>query len=371
MHTIPVNIPAVAPHTYDVRIGPGLLDELGTLVRGLAPAPTAGIVTDTNVAPHYLARAAGSLEKAGYRVLTHTIPAGEHHKTFATVGAALDTFLNGKVERATPIVTLGGGVVGDLGGYVSASLLRGTPFVQVPTTLLSAVDASVGGKVGVDHPAGKNLIGAFHQPRLVLTDISTFKTLPARELRCGMAECIKHAVIRDPALFVFIQRNLGRLLGGDENLLSDLVAMNVAIKAAVVHEDPHEKGVRAILNLGHTFGHAIEATSDYAALASGGGVAHGEAVALGMVAAGRMARAMGRFPQADLEAMTALIAAAGLPTELPGMDVEKVYATMFTDKKVKAGKLRFILPTQIGHAEIVTDVAEGAVRAALGSLVRG
>jgi 3-dehydroquinate synthase len=363
MYTIAVDIPAVAPHTYEVRIGPGLLEQLGSLARSLAPAPAAGILTDTNVAPHYLARATASLEKAGYRVIPHIIPAGEQHKTLATVSAAIDIFLNARVERATPIITLGGGVVGDLGGYVAASLLRGLPFIQVPTTLLSAVDASVGGKVGVDHAAGKNLIGAFHQPRLVLTDIATFQTLPTRELRCGMAECIKHAVIRDPELFSFIQQHIAPLLACDLALLSDLVARNVAIKAAVVKEDPHEHGIRAILNLGHTFGHAIEAVSDYTA------IAHGEAVALGMVAAGRMAQAMGRFGQQDLQAMIALLRAAGLLTSLPSLDLDKTIATMFTDKKVRGGKLRFILPSRIGHAEIVTEVPDALVRDALASLV--
>jgi 3-dehydroquinate synthase len=362
MTTIPVHIPAVAATTYDVRIGPGLLGTLGEAVRAVAPAPSAGLVSDSNVAPHYLAAAKASLEAAGYRVIPHTLPAGEQHKTFASVGAVLDTLLAAKVERATPVVALGGGVVGDLAGYVSASLLRGTPFVQVPTTLLAAVDASVGGKVGVDHPTGKNLIGAFHQPRLVLTDTATFKTLPPRELRCGLAECIKHGVIRDPALFAFIRDHIARLHACDLDAMTDLVARNVAIKAAVVHEDPFERGVRALLNLGHTFGHAIETVTDYAA------VAHGEAVALGMVAAGRLAHGLGRFPADDLSALIGLIRAAGLPTALPTLDVDRAFATMFSDKKVKAGKLRFILPTRIGHAEIVTDLPDAPARAALASL---
>ena len=311
------------------------------------------------MAPRYLAGAKASLAAVGYRVIEHVIPAGEQHKTLETVGGALDAFLNGKVERATPVGALGGGVVGDLGGFVAAALLRGVPFIQVPTTLLSAVDASVGGKVGVDHAAGKNLIGAFHQPRLVLTDIATFRTLPVRELRCGLAECIKHAVIRDAALFAFIQKNVGFLLACDLAALEELVARNVAIKAAIVHEDPFERGVRALLNFGHTFGHAIENVMESA------GVAHGEAVALGMVAAGRMAHGLGRFSTEDFAAMVALIAAAGLPTALPELDVDKTYSAMFTDKKVKGGKLRFIVPTRIGQAEIVGDVAEGAVREAI------
>jgi len=240
--------------------------------------------------------------------------------------------------------------------------LRGVPFVQVPTTLLSAVDASVGGKVGVDHATGKNLIGAFHQPRLVLTDIATFRTLPVREIRCGLAECIKHAVIRDADLFTFIQQHATALLACDLQPMATLVARNVAIKAAIVQEDPFEKGVRALLNFGHTFGHAIETVLEYA------GIQHGEGVALGMVAAGRMATALGRFPREDLARMIALIAAVGLPTSQAGLDVDRTFAAMFSDKKVRGGKLRFILPSRIGAADIFTDVPESAVRDALASL---
>jgi 3-dehydroquinate synthase len=362
MKTVAVQIPAVAPVAYDIRIGAGLLKDLGGLVKSAAPAPSAGVVTDSNVAPHYLAAAKGSLEAAGYRVISHVMAAGEPHKTLATVSAALDTFLNARIERATPIVALGGGVVGDLGGFVAASLVRGVPFVQVPTTLLAAVDASVGGKVGVDHATGKNLIGAFHQPKLVLTDIETFRTLPAREVRAGLAECIKHGVIRSADLFAFIEQNLKRILENDAAAMSELVAGNVAIKAAVVAEDPFERGVRALLNFGHTFGHAIETVMGYS------GILHGEAVGLGMVAAGRMAVRLGRFPQNDLNRLVALIEAAGLPVRLPGVDGEKVFAAMFSDKKVQGGKLRFILPTRIGHAEIVEGVPEAAVREAIKSL---
>jgi 3-dehydroquinate synthase len=362
MPTVSIQVSPVVVPKYDVRIGAGLLEGLGQAVGGLAPAPSCGIVSDAHVGPLYLEKAKASLGATGYRVITHVIPAGEQHKTLGTVSAALDTFLNAKVERATPIIALGGGVVGDLTGYVAASLLRGVPFIQVPTTLLSAVDASVGGKVGVDHPAGKNLIGAFHQPRLVLTDVAMFKTLPAREIRCGLAECIKHAVIRDASLFDFIRGHAAQILGCELEAMATLVARNVAIKAAVVQEDPFEKGVRALLNFGHTFGHAIETVGEYA------GVAHGEAVALGMVAAGRMAEKLGRFPKSDLDAMIGLIGAVGLPTGLPGLEVEKTFAGMFTDKKVRGGRLRFILPARIGEAEIVTDVPEGAVREALASL---
>jgi 3-dehydroquinate synthase len=252
--------------------------------------------------------------------------------------------------------------VGDLAGYVAASLLRGVPFVQVPTTLLAAVDASVGGKVGIDHAAGKNLIGTFHQPKLVITDIDTFKTLPAREIKCGLAECIKHGVIRDAGLFDFIGENVPAILGGEQQVMERLVEWNVAIKAAVVEEDPFEQGVRALLNYGHTFGHAIENVLEYAA------ILHGEGVSLGMVAAGRMAVGMKLFPAGDLQKLIGLLKAVGLPTAQKGLDADRVYEVMFTDKKVKGGRLRFILPTRIGHAHMVSDVPETAVREAIESL---
>ena len=362
MNIIPVNIPAVPASTYDVRIAPNLLAQLGPIVKSLAPAPSCAIISDSNVAPLYLHTAKASLLSAGYRVIHHIIPAGEQHKTVQTAMGAMDTLLNAKVERATPVIALGGGVVGDLAGFVSASVLRGTPFVQVPTTLLSAVDASVGGKVGVDHPAGKNLIGAFHQPRIVLTDIVTFATLPPRELKGGLAECIKHAIIRDASLFSFIADNSARILACDESVLVDLVAQNVAIKAAIVHEDPFEKSVRALLNFGHTFGHAIENVLLYT------GVIHGEAVALGMVAAARLALARNEFPADDLKKLVTLLDYVGLPTCCVDLDIDKAFAAMATDKKVREGKLRFILPTRIGHAHIVTDVPADQVRAALASL---
>ena len=362
MTTIHVQLPSPAAPVYDIQIGPGLLNQLGTMVRAVAPAVSCGIISDDKVAKHYLGRATEQLAGAGYRVIEHIIPAGEAHKTVHSVSAAWDTFLKARVERATPIIALGGGVVGDLAGFVSASLLRGTPFIQVPTTLLSAVDASVGGKVGVDHAAGKNLIGAFHQPRLVVTDIETFRTLPAREIRCGLAECIKHGVIRDAGLFEFIRANAAKFAANDPAAMTELVARNVAIKAAVVQEDPFEKGVRALLNFGHTFGHAFENVLEYS------GIQHGEGVALGMVAAGRLAVALGKFPQADQDRLVALIAAVGLPTKCPELDVEKSFTAMFTDKKVSGGKLRFVLPTKIGHAEVVQGVPDGPVRDAIASL---
>jgi 3-dehydroquinate synthase len=361
--TITITLPPISATTYDIRIGAGLLSDLGTAVRAVVPAPTAAVISDDHVSIHYLARATASLQAAGYRVISHVIPAGEKFKTFRTYSEVLDSLLNAKIERATPVIALGGGVVGDLSGFVAASILRGIPFVQVPTTLLAAVDSSIGGKTGIDHPAGKNLVGAFHQPRLVLTDTSTFKTLPVREIRCGLAECIKHAVIRDASLLDFIADNAQALLAAEPGAMIPLVTRNVAIKAAIVTHDPFEKSVRALLNFGHTFGHAIENVLEYSA------IQHGEGVALGMVAAGRMAAALDLFPPADLDRMIAVIRAVGLPTALPDLNPDQTFAAMFTDKKVRAGKLRFILPTRLGDAQIFNDIPEAAVKKALGSLV--
>jgi 3-dehydroquinate synthase len=358
MNTINVAIPSSTPAPYEVRIHPGLIKTLGPAVHALAPAPSCAVISDSTVAPLYLQSAVASLTSAGYRVIEHVFPAGEESKNIQTAVTALDAILNAKVERRTPVIALGGGVVGDLAGFVAATLLRGVPFIQCPTTLLAAVDASVGGKVGVDHPAGKNLIGAFHQPRIVLTDIATFSTLPPREMCGGLAECIKHAVIRDASLFSFISDNLSKIMSCDEAALSQLVARNVAIKAAIVQEDPYEKSVRALLNLGHTFGHAIETLHNYK------GISHGEAVALGMIAAGRLANARGTFPTDDLRKLHALVNHAGLPTTIH-VDPDKALAAMATDKKVQAGRIRLVLPTRIGQAEIVPDVDPQEIRAAL------
>lgn len=349
-----------------------MLGELGPRVRALvSPAvPTCGLVSDTNVAPRYLAAARAGLAGAGFKVIEYVFPAGERHKTLATAAAGLDALLNagggrmgGGVERGTPIIALGGGVVGDLTGFISATLLRGTPFIQVPTTLLAAVDASVGGKVGVDHPAGKNLIGAFHQPRLVLTDVATFATLPARELRCGLAECIKHGVIRDEALLTFIERQQAAIMARDPGKLEELVAWNVRIKVAVVQADPFEKSVRALLNLGHTFGHALETLGSYSDLQ------HGEAVALGMVAAGRLAERRGMISGTQRQRVENLLVMVGLPVQRAGgIDVEAVYAGMQTDKKVAGGKIRLVLPKGLGDAEVVRDVPEAEIKWAIGTL---
>jgi 3-dehydroquinate synthase len=364
METIEVRVPAASVPAYEIRIGQGLLPELGGMVRAVAAAPSVGVVTDSNVAPLYLPVVRHSLEAAGYRVNEFVFPAGEASKNCQNYLAALDTLLFAGVERRTPVVALGGGVVGDLAGLVAASLLRGVPLIQVPTTLLAAVDSSVGGKVGIDHEAGKNLIGAFHQPRLVVTDIDTFRTLPIREVRCGLAECIKHAVIRDSKLFDFISSTAESLLKVDTLPMAELVAWNVAIKADIVTQDPFEQGIRALLNLGHTFGHALEKVFNYSELQ------HGEGVALGIVAAGETAVVTGRWSAEEQAAVEGLLSAVGLPIRKAGLDIPAVLAAMGTDKKVQAGKLRFILPDRIGHASVVSDVPAAAVEAGLRRLAK-
>jgi 3-dehydroquinate synthase len=290
------------------------------------------------------------------------VPSGERHKTLETVRGVYDTLLAARLERRSPVIALGGGVVGDTAGFAAATYLRGVPFVQCPTSLLAMVDASVGGKVGVNVPQGKNLIGAFYQPMAVVVDPLVLQTLPPRELRCGLAECVKHGVIRDPGLFDWIEERVARIQAIDPAVMTELVARNVAIKARVVEEDEKESGVRAHLNFGHTFAHAIEATSGY------GTIEHGEAVALGMAAATQLAVDLGRCDAALLARLTALLEKIGLPTRAELAATEELLAAMRLDKKVKAGRMRLVLPDRLGAVSIVEDAPEDAVRAAWESI---
>src|SRR5687768_7780951 len=296
--TVAVNIPGAE---YEVRVEPGSLRSAGRQLRGLLPNVTrAAIVTDSNVGPLHLDALASPFRDAGLEPIDVVIPAGEAHKTLATVQTIYDRLLSAGVDRATPVVALGGGVVGDVAGFVAATVLRGVPFVQVPTTLLAMVDASVGGKTGVNHARGKNLIGAFHQPRAVLIDPTVLTTLPPRELRSGLAECIKHDVIRDADGFARLEREIDRALKLDVDYLTELISHNVAIKARVVEADPFEHGERAHLNFGHTFGHAIETVTEYH-------YAHGECVALGMAAATFAAAKLGMLPEDQRKRVLAVI----------------------------------------------------------------
>src|SRR5688572_32873177 len=264
-------------HSYDVVIRPGVLAEIGPRLRPLTQSAKVVLVYDAQLPAEHRAAATTSLSNHFAHVIECALPPGEDHKTVATLDRIYDTVLRAAIDRRTPLLALGGGVVGDTAGFAAATILRGIPFVQIPTTLLAMVDASVGGKTGVNHPVGKNLIGAFHQPIAVFIDPEVLRTLPPRELRSGLAECIKHDIIRDADGFARLERDVGRALKLDLDYLSDLVAHNVAIKARVVEADPFERGERAHLNFGHTFGHAIETVMEYR-------YAHGHFVALGMAA---------------------------------------------------------------------------------------
>lgn len=359
MATVPVHIPGGA--SYEVNVRPGLLNDAGLVLRTLSGSRKVGVVTDSNVAPLYLAELEGSLKRAEFEPITVTLPAGEDRKTIASISQIYDAILPARIDRNTPLVALGGGVIGDMTGFAAATILRGVPFVQFPTTLLAMVDASVGGKTGVDHVMGKNLIGAFHQPLTVLIDPAVLRTLPRRELRSGLAECIKHEIIRDEAGFQGLEQNIQRALSMDVLYLAELIAHNVAIKGRVVEADPFERGERAHLNLGHTYGHAIEHVSNYS-------YAHGECVALGMVAAAYTAQKIGLIDQATQQRIIDLIAKAELPIKGLTLETDAIIKAMFFDKKVKGDALRLVLPDKIGHAVIRQDIPIDLVREAVESL---
>ena len=355
---VPVNVEG---GQYQITIRPGLLSEAGSLLSKISGSKRAGIVTDSQVGPRYTEIVAGSLRSAGIEPIVATLPSGESHKTLADLAPVYHTLLSARVERSTPILALGGGVVGDMTGFVAATILRGVPFVQIPTTLLAMVDASVGGKTGVNHAVGKNLIGAFHQPIAVLIDPAVLQTLPPRELHGGLAECIKHDIIRDAAGFDRLERDIGRALRLDLDYLTQLIAHNVAIKARVVEADPFENGERAHLNFGHTFGHAIETVSHY-------DYSHGECVALGMAAAARLAVDLGMLDENSRRRIVAVIEQAQLPTRGLSLPTKEVVDAMTFDKKVRGGKVRFVLPDRIGHVVIRDDVPPEFVTRAVESL---
>lgn len=361
IHTIEV---ALSANPYPVVIGEGSLRELGDrmLAQGIKAGTKVLVVTNPVVEQHYGATALSSLQAAGFQATALVVDAGEEQKNPATVGLIHDAAFARKLERGSCIVALGGGVVGDMAGFAAATWLRGIAVVQVPTTLLAMVDASIGGKTGVNHPGGKNLIGAFHQPRLVLIDPNTLKTLPEREFRAGMAEVIKYGVIGDAALFSALEQagsHLNSLSGLATDLLQSILERSAAAKAQVVAADEREGGLRAILNYGHTLGHVVEALCGY------GTYLHGEAVAIGMVAAGELALELGLWSQQDQQRQRAVIEAAGLPQQWPALDAAAVLECLQGDKKVRDGLVRFVLPTAIGNVEIRSDVTGKQVLAAL------
>lgn len=359
MSVIEVKLPQ---QSYEIEIAAGGLDRLGERMQPLAVGQKVLVVSNPEIFQHYGERAIASLASAGFEVSHHILPAGEQYKHLESIQGIYDTALENRLERSSTLLALGGGVVGDMTGFAAATWLRGVHFVQVPTSLLAMVDASIGGKTGVNHPKGKNLIGAFYQPRFVLIDPQVLQTLPERELIAGMAEVIKYGVIWDAQLFENLEARdrLDRLDCLDAGLLADILGRSCQAKADVVSKDEKESGLRAILNYGHTIGHAVESLTGYTQ------VLHGEAVGIGMVAASRIAVALGLWDEICDRRQLALIEKAGLPTEVPeGVAVEDIIEALQTDKKVKAGQVRFILPTQIGSAIVSDRVTSETIRQVL------
>ncbi|MGE4062810.1 MAG: 3-dehydroquinate synthase [Rhodospirillaceae bacterium] len=352
--------------SYDIHVGCGLLAHTGALAAPLLVQPRVFIVTDSRVAPLYLEATARSFTAAGVRTDHAIVPAGEASKNFAHLSRLVDDMLAAKCERGTMIVALGGGVIGDLAGFAASMLLRGVDFIQIPTTLLSQVDSSVGGKTGINTRAGKNLVGSFHQPRLVIADTDVLGTLPRRELLAGYAEVAKYGLLGDAAFWTWLESNATAMLAGDPILLRHAIVTSCAAKAAVVAADEKEGGVRALLNFGHTFGHALEAEMGY-----GEALLHGEAVAIGMVLAFELSARLGHCSPADAARVRAHLESVGLPTRPPrrsprgAVTATGLIAHMSQDKKMKDGAVNFVLARRIGQAFLSRDVPTAALEATL------
>lgn len=358
---------ALAERSYPILISGGLLSRADLILPFLRTSRVA-LVSNTTVAPLYLDVLAQALEKVGVGVTPIILPDGEAHKNWASLNLIYDALLENRFDRSTTIVALGGGVIGDLAGFAAATYQRGVPFIQIPTTLLSQVDSSVGGKTGINHPRGKNMVGAFWQPRLVLADTDTLKTLPDRELSAGMAEVIKYGLIRDLPFLDWLEANMESLLARDGELLGHAIERSCANKAEVVAADEYETaaaGGRALLNLGHTFGHAIETGMGY------GEWLHGEAVAAGTMMAVELSRRLGWLSAADVERVRTLLVRAGLPVKGADLGAERYLELMSHDKKVVAGSLRLVLLKALGDAVTYADAPREEIVAAIESCCRG
>lgn len=333
---------ALADHAYDITIGEGLLSGIGSACSAVGLRGTAAVVTNPTVAPLYAATVVDALQAAGFHPVMIEIPDGEEFKTAATLQQVYDQLIAGGLDRHSFVVALGGGVVGDLAGFAAATYLRGIPFVQVPTTLLAQVDSSVGGKTGIDHPLGKNLIGAFYQPRLVLSDVSTLKTLSERHYRAGLAEVVKYGVVLDAELFALLEAEVEGLLQLNPQLLERVIARCCEIKAWVVEQDERESGLRAVLNYGHTLGHAFETLAGYHDLL------HGEAVAIGMVMAAGLSVHEGYCSSGDATRIVNVLQRMGLPTSAPAVEKEALVQALGRDKKNRSGTLQYVCNRGIG-----------------------
>ena len=357
----------LADRSYPILIGGGLLSRTDLILSCLR-TPRIALVSNTVVAPLYGDALVRALEKVGVGVTAIVLPDGEAHKNWESLNLIHDAMLSSRCDRSTTVVAVGGGVVGDLAGFAAATYQRGVPFIQIPTTLLSQVDSSVGGKTGINHPRGKNMVGAFWQPKLVLADTDTLKTLPDRELSAGMAEVIKYGLIRDLPFLDWLEANMHGLMARDGDLLAQAIERSCVSKAAVVAADEFEtasEGGRALLNLGHTFGHAIETGVGY------GEWLHGEAVAAGTVMAAELSQRLGWLSAADVDRIRRLLQAAGLPVKGADLGAERYLELMSHDKKVVAGNLRLVLLRALGEAVTSADVPREEIVAAIEACCRG
>lgn len=334
--------------SYPIVLGQGVLAETGVWLKEVAPPGRCALVTNPTVGALYADTVIRSAVAAGFEPVRIDVPDGEEHKNLASLARIYDGLVDAALERNSPLLALGGGVVGDLAGFAAATYLRGIPYLQLPTTLLAQVDSSVGGKTGIDHPRGKNLIGAFYQPRAVLIDLATLRTLPRRQLLAGFAEVVKYGAILDAELFAFLERELAQVLALDSALLQQVVCRCCELKAQVVERDERESGERAVLNFGHTIGHALESVTGYTRFL------HGEAVAMGMVAEARVSAALGLCRPEVVERLRALLERSGLPVELPAdIDDEKLAGAIELDKKVRGGKVKFVALEALGRTRFV------------------
>jgi 3-dehydroquinate synthase len=350
----------LSERSYEIEIGQNSLAGLGSFLQARQKFSRVILVSDSHVAPLYGAAASAAIEQAGLAHTLLTVPAGEASKSIACLSKLWDETLSAGADRKTVVVALGGGVVGDLAGFLAASFARGIPFMQVPTTLLAQVDSSVGGKVGINLPAAKNMVGAFWQPVGVLIDTNSLNSLPEREYRAGLAEVVKYGVILDETFFAYLEANISGIQARSPEVLKHIVARCCELKADVVRQDEREEtGLRAVLNYGHTFAHAFESRAGY------GTLLHGEAVSIGMVCAARVAATLGRVDGTFCRRQFALLEVLGLPTAVPNFPTQELIDVMQHDKKTVQGRLRFVLPTRLGHVELVSDVPAQAV---LGSL---
>ena len=354
MRTVSIQL---GDRSYAVKIAPGLLNQLGRECGRLKLGARCAIITDPHVGKHFAQTAFNSLAAAGFFPVLIVVPAGESAKSLKSVQACYDQLAAHRLERKSFIIALGGGVVGDLAGFVAATYLRGLPFVQVPTTLLAQVDSSVGGKTGVNLKAGKNLVGAFYQPRLVLCDLDSLKTLPEREFRAGLAEVIKYGIIYDAKFFAKLERDLPGLLRRGPKILAAVIARCCGIKAEVVGQDETESGLRAILNFGHTIGHAIENSSGY------GKFLHGEAISIGQVAAAKLSQKILGLPATEVARIEKLFVRAGLPVKikLDAARLEKFCAAMKLHKKDRDGEIKFVLAEKIGRVACGQEVSPAMI----------